>query len=453
VNRIVFRGRDTRGQAVHSVVKRLSELAPGQAPAADPGSALAQLRATGCVADVDGAATYSPSFSTRQAVFAEPTSAAWNEKVVKKQKAAFRSSAGAVFRLPLEGRDKVVEAFITDWSPFPGAAAVAVHPGHPLAPPDGVPRFTGTFARHPLHGDLLPVWVAPWVRPDFGTGAVIVNPAHSDVDLQFARHVGLPVRFALAATPPTSNPTTWPVPPVVKTGAVVRAGAFDGLPADQAVEPIFAELAANGWAERVTDRSVGVTPLATPDGTSEPVLEAVLAVPPGSPFELFWPVAEADTSLLFARMLYRDLVGRPLEPTAVRLWQRVEGQTDENPDVMLLAALAAGPLDQVGVVKSQTLDQVRYFFKTHAELTVAELGQANTSSLGEAQRDLCLAEYHKAFATLYRLQKQAAKDLHGLPAEYFTLVYALTGLPVPSGIRAEETWESMVGGPSVLGAS
>lgn len=34
--------------------------------------------------------------------------------------------------------------------------------------------------RHPLTGDLLPVWVADWVRPDFGTGAV-GEPEREDV--------------------------------------------------------------------------------------------------------------------------------------------------------------------------------------------------------------------------------------------------------------------------------
>jgi len=36
------------------------------------------------------------------------------------------------------------------------------------------------------------------VRPDFGSGAVLVNPAHDPADLAFGRAVGLPIRFGLA---------------------------------------------------------------------------------------------------------------------------------------------------------------------------------------------------------------------------------------------------------------
>jgi leucyl-tRNA synthetase len=54
--------------------------------------------------------------------------------------------------------------------------------------------FTGGYALHPLNGERLPVWIADYVLPGYGTGAVMAVPAHDDRDLAFARKYGLPVR-------------------------------------------------------------------------------------------------------------------------------------------------------------------------------------------------------------------------------------------------------------------
>ncbi|MET9629920.1 hypothetical protein ABZX92_20890 [Lentzea sp. NPDC006480] len=177
---------------------------------------------------------------TPQALDAALDGPSWGEKVDAKHRKAIRRIPGAIIHFPLEDGG-TVDTFITDWSPLPGACAIAVHPGHPLARGEG---FTGHYARHPLTGDLIGVWTAGWVRPDFGTGAVVVNPAHSEADLDFARHAGLPIRFALADKPPTSDPDTWPQPPVIKRG-VTRAGQ----PFDEAAQTYLEELQAHGHAE------------------------------------------------------------------------------------------------------------------------------------------------------------------------------------------------------------
>jgi leucyl-tRNA synthetase len=46
--------------------------------------------------------------------------------------------------------------------------------------------FTGSFALNPLTGGRLPLWVADYVLPGFGTGAVMGVPAHDDRDRAFA---------------------------------------------------------------------------------------------------------------------------------------------------------------------------------------------------------------------------------------------------------------------------
>ncbi len=52
---------------------------------------------------------------------------------------------------------------------------------------------TGLKVEHPFTQELLPVWIANFVLPGYGTGAIFGCPAHDQRDLDFARKYGLPV--------------------------------------------------------------------------------------------------------------------------------------------------------------------------------------------------------------------------------------------------------------------
>ena len=182
-------------------------------------------------------------------------------KVSDKLSTVIRTSQGAIFKfMPENPKDCIVEVFITDWSPCPAACAVAVHRDHPFVAQAeylGENFFSGKYVRHPLTGDLLPVWVANWVKPEFGTGAVLVNPAHDRVDLGFGRTVGLPIRFALVPHNFDGSPNTWPLPPVIKTGVTIKTGFYDGHSHYDAMEEYFKKLQSYDLAERYNDIQVG----------------------------------------------------------------------------------------------------------------------------------------------------------------------------------------------------
>jgi hypothetical protein len=437
---------------------------------------------------------YTPSPAAARSVLGAAPDAGFPEPVQKKQAAAFRTSQGALFRFPAEKGEGSLEVFITDWSPCPAAAAVAIHRAHPFAAdldkPPGA-SFTGRYVRHPLTGDLLPVWVADWVKADFGTGAVLVNPAHDSTDLAFGRSNGLPIRFALVPTNYDGSPATWPSPPLVKTGRTVRTGPYDGLSPEEAVGRYFEVLAERGLAERHQDVQIGRQKIGrlVPDPAGElawsaarsavlpaggeapgvervrlteaDLLAAVLAAGaagPGSRPLLACPAGEQAGELLALRLLFHDLTGRPLALDALFLLQKVqESKVEAAPEVVRLAALVGAPIQQVAVIKQQTVEQAQRFLRVHQELlgqagdaatpTGATAGESAARAFAKTKAAVLEGDPAKAFALL----QQAQKQLRDQPAEgragalpgYFALAQVVAGVETPPGFDGGQVWSSL----------
>lgn len=53
--------------------------------------------------------------------------------------------------------------------------------------------WTGSFAKHPVTGQSIPIWVADYVLMNYGSGAVMAVPAHDERDAEFAAIYKLPV--------------------------------------------------------------------------------------------------------------------------------------------------------------------------------------------------------------------------------------------------------------------
>ena len=56
-------------------------------------------------------------------------------------------------------------------------------------------RPVGAAARNPATGETIPIWLADYVLPEYGSGAIMGVPAHDQRDLDFARAQGLAVRL------------------------------------------------------------------------------------------------------------------------------------------------------------------------------------------------------------------------------------------------------------------
>jgi leucyl-tRNA synthetase len=101
--------------------------------------------------------------------------------------------------------------------------------------------FTGSYARHPLTGELVPIWAADYVIAGYGTGIVMAVPAHDERDFEFASRFGLPIKRVIASADGGEDSL-----PFVEKGVLVDSGEFSGLSSAEAIKAIVGRLAESG---------------------------------------------------------------------------------------------------------------------------------------------------------------------------------------------------------------
>ncbi|MEM7307030.1 MAG: leucine--tRNA ligase [Planctomycetota bacterium] len=191
---------------------------------------------------------------------------------------------GVAVAFEVEGRSEPLEVFTHRLALLPGATFVGLAPEHPLVPalleqsddparsleevqalcavhrvdrmrtPERAGVDTGARARNPLSGELLPVYVAPYVQVEFGGGAVVGCPAHSSSDARFARTMGLPARTVIA---PDGEPSgSGEAEPYLGEGTMVGSGRYDGQRSEEVGEALLRDLGEAGRARTAVSYEV-----------------------------------------------------------------------------------------------------------------------------------------------------------------------------------------------------
>ncbi len=201
----------------------------------------------------------------------------WPEPVVVMQKNWIGRSEGLEVAFALEAPEGEIRVFTTRPDTIYGVTFMALAPEHPLVPHITTPQrwpemeeyieqarrqteiqrlstarektgvFTGAYCRNPLSGERVPIFVADYVLPWYGTGAVMGVPAHDQRDFEFAQRYGLPIKVVVA-------PPGWQGEALEAAhegpGTLVDSGPFTGLDSERAKEAICDYVEERGWGRR-----------------------------------------------------------------------------------------------------------------------------------------------------------------------------------------------------------
>ena len=184
----------------------------------------------------------------------------WSDRVKTMQRNWIGRSEGAEIAFAVDGLSEPVTVFTTRPDTLHGATFLALAPEHPAvariaersrdrvaieafvervrresrlereaegAEKEGLD--TRIAAVHPATGERIPIWLANFVLPEYGTGALMGVPAHDERDFEFARKYGLPVRpvYRTEEGIPDAAAMTEAMP---HGGVLCNSGSWDGTP-------------------------------------------------------------------------------------------------------------------------------------------------------------------------------------------------------------------------------
>jgi leucyl-tRNA synthetase len=109
---------------------------------------------------------------------------------------------------------------------------------------------TGGFAVNPVNGERVPIWIADYVLPTYGSGAIMAVPAHDQRDFEFARRFGLPIRPVICPQGEETPDPAAMTAPILHHGRMIASGPLTGTPAGEAVARAIAHLEQQGVGRR-----------------------------------------------------------------------------------------------------------------------------------------------------------------------------------------------------------
>lgn len=191
----------------------------------------------------------------------------WSEAIKAMQRNWIGRSEGASIKFKIESQKHLeIEVFTTRPDTIFGATFIVLSPEHELvsklaveshkskvesyikeaerktdidrmeAERDKTGVFTGSYAVNPATGKKIPVWVADYVLPGYGTGAIMAVPAHDERDWQFAKKFDLPVTYVYDQEGAEEGK------PYHGEGVMKNSGKYDGLATQVARKKITADL-------------------------------------------------------------------------------------------------------------------------------------------------------------------------------------------------------------------
>jgi leucyl-tRNA synthetase len=104
--------------------------------------------------------------------------------------------------------------------------------------------FTGAYAKNPVSGKNIPIWISEYVLAGYGTGAIMAVPCGDERDFKFARHFELPITNIIGShfDGTNANPT--------KDAILENSGFLNGMKMTAAIDAVVKFLEENGIGNR-----------------------------------------------------------------------------------------------------------------------------------------------------------------------------------------------------------
>lgn len=112
--------------------------------------------------------------------------------------------------------------------------------------------FTGAYAKNPMSGEDVPIWIANYVLVDYGTGAVMGSPAHDERDWEFAKKYNLLIKPVVSHEGEEYSLDAWQTS-YHDDGITVNSGEFDGLTSEETRVAITKRFEEQGIGEGKTN--------------------------------------------------------------------------------------------------------------------------------------------------------------------------------------------------------
>ncbi|HIZ95238.1 MAG TPA: leucine--tRNA ligase [Candidatus Ligilactobacillus excrementavium] len=186
----------------------------------------------------------------------------WPEAIKEQQRNWIGRSVGASIRFKVLDQDEQIEVFTTRPDTLFGAACMVLAPEHELVKKLTTPQqkqdvekyvdevshksdlertdlaknktgvFTGSYVINPANGQKVQIWIADYVLASYGTGAIMVVPAHDQRDYEFAQKFGLPIVPVIEGGDVTKEA-------YVGDGKHINSGFLDGLGKQEAIDKMI----------------------------------------------------------------------------------------------------------------------------------------------------------------------------------------------------------------------
>lgn len=196
----------------------------------------------------------------------------WSDSLKETQKNWIGKSNGAFVKFNvINSSNKSIEVFTTRPDTIFGVSFLVVAPEHSIIKEITIPSqkkeiesyqktskkrsererqtnvknisgaFTGSYAKHPVTGDKIPIWTSDYVLLGYGSGAIMAVPGHDGRDWRFAKHFKLPIIQVVDGGDLQKSAVEG------KEGKIINSNFLNGYEVKDAISEALENMKKNNW--------------------------------------------------------------------------------------------------------------------------------------------------------------------------------------------------------------